>query len=65
MGERLYEAFLVATFVSLLVLFWGTRKTAFDTEEDKKSRKRTKNSIVYVWLITFAIFMVLSGFSIL
>jgi len=63
MVARLFEAGLVATFVSLVFLFWGTRKSAFDSEEDKKSRKKTKDSVAYVWLITFAIVMVLSGFA--
>lgn len=65
MGERLVEALSVASVVSALVLFWGSRglPAYLATKEEKKDRKKAQGSIVYVWLITFAIFMILSGFS--
>ena len=66
MEDRLLNALLLATAISLLVLFWGTRKfygLYINQEEQKERVKKTKQSFIYVWQITFAIFMFLSGFA--
>ena len=66
MEDRLLNALLLATAISLLVLFWDTRKfygLYINQEEQKERVKKTKQSFIYVWLITFAIFMFLSGFA--